>query len=290
MLNDDYAAPDFTLERIFEKLVNLPTFPKVVQKALALLKDPNSSIAKLAELLRYDPAITANILRFTNSAHFGLAQRITDLETALTFLGQQHITEILLASASLPYLNTPIAGYRMDPKDLWRHSIATAIAAETLAKFCSYTDSATAFTGALLHDIGKIALNIFVGDRLDDIFQRARQEKMLFTEAEWRVLGGDHAVIGSEILQLWEFPVNIVRAVRNHHDPDLYIQDTLSAIIALANILVIQMGIGLGADAFRYNVSAQLLDRLHLKRDDIHRCIVTILVDFNKSQDMLNID
>ncbi|MEZ0328459.1 MAG: HDOD domain-containing protein [Dissulfuribacterales bacterium] len=289
-MSDDYNAPDFTLERIFEKLVNLPTFPKVIQKALALLKDPNSSIAKLAELLRYDPAITANILRFTNSAHFGLAQRITDLETALTFLGQQHITEILLASASLPYLNTPIAGYRMEPRDLWRHSIATAIAAETLAKFCSYPDPPTAFTGALLHDIGKIALNIFVGGRLEDIFQMARQEKMIFTEAEWRVLGGDHAVIGAEILQLWEFPSDIVRAVRNHHDPDLYIQDTLSSLMALANILVIQMGIGLGADAFRYNINFELLDRLHLTRADLHRCIVLILMDFNRSQDMLNLD
>jgi putative nucleotidyltransferase with HDIG domain len=289
-MSDDYNAPDFTLERIFEKLVNLPTFPKVIQKALALLKDPNSSIAKLAELLRYDPAITANILRFTNSAHFGLAQRITDLETALTFLGQQHITEILLASASLPYLNTPIAGYRMEPKDLWRHSIATAIAAETLAKLCSYPDPPTAFTGALLHDIGKIALNIFVGERLEGIFQLAKQEKMLFTEAEWRVLGGDHAVIGAEILQLWEFSHDIVRAVRNHHDPDLYIQDTLSAIMALANILVIQMGIGLGADAFRYNVHAELLNKLRLTRADIHRCVAMILLDFNRSQDMLNLE
>lgn len=289
-MSDDYTPPDFTLERIFEKLVNLPTFPKVIQKALALLNDPNSSIAKLAELLRYDPAITANILRFTNSAHFGLAQRITDLETALTFLGQQHISEILLASASLPYLNTPIAGYRMEPRDLWRHSIATAIAAETLAKFCSYSDPSTAFTGALLHDTGKIALNIFVGGRLEEIFQMARQEKMLFTEAEWRVLGGDHAVIGAEILQLWEFPSDIVRAVRNHHDPDLYIQDTLSSIIALANILVIQLGIGLGADAFRYNINSGLLDKLRLKRADLHRCIAMILVDFNKSQDMLNLE
>lgn len=289
-MNDQYAAPDFTLERIFEKLVHLPTFPKVVQKALAMLKDPNSSIAKLAELLRYDPAITANILRFVNSAHFGLAQRITDLETALTFLGQQHITEILLASASLPYLNTPIAGYRMEPRDLWRHSIASAIAAEIIAKFCSYPDPATAFTGALLHDIGKIALNIFVGDRLEQIFQLARQEKMLFTEAEWRVLGGDHAVIGSEILHLWEFPSDIVRAVRNHHDPDLYVQDALSSIIALANIIVIQMGIGLGADAFRYNINPELLNKMHISRSDLHHCVALILVDFNKSQDILNLD
>lgn len=279
---------DFTLEHIFDNLVELPTFPKVIARALAILDDPKGTIAQLVDVLRFDPALTANMLRLTNSAHFGLPRQVTDLHTALTLLGQRQTREILIASAGAPYLTKPLSGYRMAPRDLWAHSMAAALIAEVLGDECNYPDPPVLFTGALLHDIGKIVLNMFVGDRLDEILTLAQQDGFTFTEAEWHVLGGDHAVIGSDILRQWEFPPDIVRAVRNHHDPDLYIYDDLSALLALSNIMAVQLGMGVGADGFRHRITQELLKRFGFTRKDVHRCIVRALAAYEKSSDIIS--
>jgi putative nucleotidyltransferase with HDIG domain len=279
---------DFTLEHIFDNLVELPTFPKIIARALAILDDPKGTTAQLVDVLRFDPALTANMLHLTNSAHFGLPRQVTDLHTALTLLGQRQTREILIASAGAPYLTRPLSGYQMAAKDLWAHSMATALIAEILGEQCNYPDPPVLFTGALLHDIGKIVLNMFVGNRLDEILTIAQQDGLTFTEAEWHVLGGDHAVIGSDILRQWEFPPDIVRAVRNHHDPDLYIYDDLSALLALSNIVAVQLGMGVGADGFRHRVSHKLLERFGLSRKDMHRSIAKAIAAYEKSSDIIS--
>lgn len=281
---------DFTLENIYDKLVHLPTFPKVVQSALAVLSDPNYQVSDLIEILKYDPAVTANLLKVVNSAHFGLRQKVSDLASALPLLGAEKIREVLLASASMPYLIKPVSGYSLGGNGLWAHSMASALAAEALTSKCKFPEGSKLFTAALLHDIGKIAMNLYVGEKAGAIYNVAREDGISFAEAEWRILGADHAIIGSELLKHWDFPHDVVRAVRNHHDPDLYIQDDLSAMLALANILVVQLGIGVGAGEFRYRVHPELLSRLSLSRGDIHDCLVQVLQAFEESQDILSVE
>ena len=281
--------PDFTLELVYDSITELPSFPKVVQKALGMLDDPAVPIAELAETLKYDPGITANILKFANSAYFGLSQQVTSLETALALLGQRQIREILLASASLPYLARPLAGYMMEPVDLWAHSICCALTVDVLSRHVGFKAADSLFIAALLHDIGKIAMHIHVGARLDEIRAIALQEEITFTEAEWRVVGGDHAVIGSQLLRYWEFPHEIVRAVRNHHDPNLYVQDDLSALLALGNVITVKLGVGLGVDAFRHVIHPELLKRCGLRRKDLVLCMGRSLAAMDKAEDILRL-
>ena len=283
------AALDFTLEDIFDNMVELPTFPKVVQEALKLLDDPNVTVEELAETIKYDPAITANIIRITNSAHFGLAQQVSKVETALALLGHNQIREILMASASLPYLSRPLYGYEITPAMLWSHSIGTAIISEVVAQAAGLEAGAECFTAALLHDIGKIVLHIHVGGRLEEIAQVAAQERITFPEAEWKVLGGDHAVIGSELLRMWEFPHDIVRAIRCHHDPDLYVQRREYAVVALSNFLATQLGIGVGNDAFLNRVNLQLLECLGLHRSAFHGVVVEAVERCARARDLFEL-
>ncbi len=280
------VQPDFTLEHIFDNMVELPTFPKVVQDALKMLDDPNTTVDELAEVLKYDPAITANIIKMTNSAHFGLPQQVASVETALALLGHKQIRQILMASASLPYLTRPLYGYDITPDKLWSHSISTAIISEVVAEGCGVDAGAEYFTAALLHDVGKIVLHIYVGGRLDEIAALASQEKITFPEAEWKVLGGDHAVIGSELLRIWEFPNDIVRAIRCHHDPDLYVQRREYAVVAMSNFISSQLGIGVGNDSFLNRINPQILEALGLNRSDYHEIVVKSILKCAKAKDL----
>jgi putative nucleotidyltransferase with HDIG domain len=278
---------DFTLDYVFETLSELPVFPKVVQKAMAMLDDPDISIRELAKTLKFDQALTANILKITNSAHFGLAQRVSDLETALPLLGQHQIRQVLMASAAVPYLTRSMDGYCMNASDLWAHSICCAVISELLADKCNFSSPPALFTSALLHDIGKIVMELYIGPRLKEAILLVNRENITFCEAEWRVIGGDHAIIGSEILNYWDFPADIVRAVRNHHDPDLYIQDELSALLALSNILTVELGIGVGADAFRFRISPELAEISGVSEQDIYEILILGIEKFREASDMM---
>jgi putative nucleotidyltransferase with HDIG domain len=282
-------ASDFTLDYIFESLSELPSFPKVVQKAMKLLDDPDATMEQLADVLKYDQSLTANILRLTNSAHFGLSRQVTGLDTALALLGFQQIRQVLIASASMPFLSKEMDGYNMRASDLWAHGMGCAIISEVVAARCGFAEPAVLFTAALLHDIGKTVMHLYVGPRLKEIVTSANSRKVPFTEAEWAVLGGDHAVIGSDILRKWEFPADIVRAVRNHHDPDLYMQDDLSAMLVLSDVFTVQLGIGVGVEGFRYRIHPELPARLGLDQHALHQCILEGFDAYSRAADLLSL-
>lgn len=264
----DPQSIDTTLEHVFDALTEVPAFPEAVQKALAILEDPDSTHAHVADVLRYDPALTANVLKVANSAHFGLPRQVTSVETALALLGVREIREILIASGSRPYLDQQMPGYGMSAHALWTHSLGCAAASGVVARRFRFDAPEALFTASLLHDIGKIILDLYVGARIEEVLILARTEKIAFTEAEWKVIGTDHAILGSELLRLWNFPQDIVRAVRNHHDPDLYVQDELSSLLSLTNIVAVTLGLGVGIDGFRHHVPRSLVDRLGLGAAD----------------------
>jgi len=277
------------LEQIFETLTEVPTFPKVVQRALKLLDDPNVTIKELENVLKYDPAITANILKLTNSAHFALPQQVTNLETALALLGQNQLRKILVASATIPYFKEPLPGYGLSAIDIWTHSIGCAITGELLAKYFSFSEPSILFTAGILHDIGKVILNLYVWSELDKIQKVALDQDITFMEAEWEILGTDHAIIGSILLKHWEFPAILYRAVRNHHDPDLYIQDDVSAILALANVICAILGIGVGYDSYRYIITEELLKKFNLDANTFNIILVKTIKEMEKVKDILSI-
>ncbi len=264
---------DFTLEAVYESMAALPVFPKIVHKALSILDDPKKNITDVAEIIKFDHGLVANILKLTNSAMFGLSQQVSDLETALALLGQNRIREVLIASAAMPYLSRDLHGYEMSPQDLCYHSIGCAMISEVVSRRLGFPNASELFTASILHDIGKIVLDIYVGPRLGEVLDRSRRDESDFSIAEWEVIGTDHAVAGSSILQHWEFPRDICRAVRAHHDPDLYIQNRLSAMLAFCNVLSVQLGLGVGADGFRYRLSDQLLYVLGCTERDYFACI-----------------
>jgi len=283
------STPNFTLEAVFDSMTDLPVFPKVVHKALEILDDPNKKIADVAEIIKFDQGLVANILKLTNSAIFGLRQQVTDLDTALALLGNQKIRELLVTGAALPYLTRQLSGYEMSPEDLWLHSMGCAVISDVVSRRLGYPEGSTLFTAAILHDIGKIVLDMYVGPRLGEVLMVSKQRDSSFAEAEWTILGTDHAVAGSAILKNWDFPPDICRAVRNHHDPDLYIQDKLSALLALSNIITIQLGFGVGTDGFRYRISPELLDASGCSREGYYWCMENAVDAFYEAEDLLNI-
>jgi len=250
---------------ILAKVKSFPSMPGAPEKLLKLLDNPDTTAAQIGQVLRYDPGLTANLLKLTNSAYFGLPCKVGSVKQAVVLLGWKRLVQLVMASCVNAVMDKPVPGYDLPAGELWRHSIAVSVAAEDLAKELKISASEEIFTAALLHDVGKLVLGGFVKKELEKIETEASRG-ISFEVAERIVLGTDHAEIGAKILKSWSFPSALVNAVRWHHDPDSAGKtDILVDIVHVANILCLMIGIGVGREGLCYEPSPLATKRLGLK-------------------------
>ncbi|HHI97876.1 MAG TPA: HDOD domain-containing protein [Thermodesulfatator atlanticus] len=261
------------LEYVFEELNTVPNFPETAFRALRMLEDENVNFQDLAKVIRYDATITANFLKLVNSAYIGLRRKVESLAQAFALLGLNQIRFFLVAACAGQYLNRALHGYGLSPYEVWLHSLGSGVFAELIAEKVKIKNPDHVFTAALLHDIGKLVLDLFVGGELEVIRELVKDEGLTFMEAEIMVLGTDHAVIGAELLRRWGFPQETIFAVRAHHDEDWMVQNQAAAIVALSNMLTNLLGIGMGADGLSYRVPPKLLKVVGLKDRELFSVI-----------------
>jgi putative nucleotidyltransferase with HDIG domain len=257
------------LQRIFATITDLPSMPASGIRMLNLLENPEASVDAIEDILRHDPGLTANVLKLANSAYFGIPTRVGSPRQAVILLGLRRLVQLVIASCVSAIMGRPVPGYDLTAGDLWRHSIAVAIAAEALVKKKRGGGVEDVFTAALLHDAGKIVLGRFVQEELPDI-QRIRACGMPLVLAENMVLGTDHAQIGAKILEAWAFPPDVVRAVRWHHDPEA--ADGSRNLIDIVHLADLMCRKNAGADPLdeaQGELSPAVLSRLGISQDQL---------------------
>jgi putative nucleotidyltransferase with HDIG domain len=103
-------------------------------------------------------------------------------------------------------------------RDLWRHSLEVARVCERLATSAHGVNREEAFLAGLVHDIGRLTISRLPGARA--AYGRLLEKGCEPVIAELFLLGCDHGETGAEVLRLWDFPVHLVDAVANHHQPE----------------------------------------------------------------------
>ncbi|MFZ5776162.1 MAG: HDOD domain-containing protein [Thermodesulfobacteriota bacterium] len=278
------------LEEILALVKHVPPFPKVAQRVSEMLQDPDVTVSQLAEVIQFDPVITANVLKICNASYFGLPRKVSSLDEALVIVGNDTLKEIIITSSSARfYKGAAGEGYKLEQGELWRHSVAVGIMAKELSKHIPNVNSGAAFTVGLLHDIGKRFLSSFVADEFKKIMAKVLADGCSFVEAEKELLGASHAELGGMILNQWEFPKEMELAVLQHHDPDALEKDTLTAVVALANALVISMGVGVGADGLSVKVQGAGLKRFGITPMDLELSMATLFMEIERAEDLFHL-
>lgn len=263
-----------SLDEIVSRVDDLPALPQIVAKVLKLTDDPNSTVKELSEVICQDQVLTAKVLRLANSAYYGYPRRIGSIVEAIVMLGFKVIRNLVMAASVQKILYQDVAGYRLEAGDLWRHSIACAMAAHRIAKRVGYHKSDEAFIAGLLHDIGKVVLSVYVNEVYGEIVKRVKEFHISFSQAEGDVLGFTHADVGARVVDRWNLPKPYVDAIAHHHEPELGKENhKLVAIVHLADILCMMMGIGLGGDGMYYAVSSEAFSVLELSSVDVENIL-----------------
>ena len=275
------------LKQIMAKVKSFPAMPSTAAKLLSLLDNPDVSFSQLEEIIRYDPGLTADILKLTNSAYFGIPLKVSSVKQGMTMLGWKRLLQLVMTLCMSTLMKKPVPGYDLPQGELWRHSIAVSIAAENIVKNLKISDAEDVFTAALLHDIGKLVLGGFVKKDLEFIEDMV-SKGLTFDVAEHVILGTDHAEVGSHILKQWSFPDELVKAVRWHHNPEScegYCK--MSDIVHVANNIGKGIGVRRKKSDLHSELSVQAVDNLGLKPDDLDDIADQTLEGVNNLADVL---
>jgi len=275
------------IKRIMDQVKSFPGMPATAARLMKVLEDPDSTAAQIEEVLRYDAGLTANILKLTNSAYFGIPSKVSSVKQAIVMLGWKRLLQLVMTMCMSTVMKKPVAGYDLPQGELWRHSVAVSVAAEAVVKALRIPQAEEVFTAALLHDVGKLILGGFVKDDIEQI-EAMVIKGIPFEVAEYIVIGTDHAEIGARILKKWEFPANLVNAVGWHHDPETCENYcTLSDIVHIADTIGLRIGFGRGQSGIEVEPSVSVTDRLGLEPVDIEVLTGQTLEGVNKLSDHL---
>ena len=263
------------LDDYINRVEHLPPAPAVLPKLLPLLNRADTDNNQVVQLITYDPSLTARVLQLCNSAFLGGASPAADLQEAVTRLGYNEVYRIVAAVSGARALSPAQKGYGFAAGELWRHSVAAAVAAQAIAEDLEEEAASVAFTAGLLHDIGKVVLAEALEHVYAKLIQETEDNQESLLDAEKKLLGAQHAEIGGRLLTRWSFPDNLVEAVEFHHQPDAAsTHGRLAAFAYLGNLIAHFMGFSYGHQAFAFRGRLEALTLVDLTPDQLPKYMI----------------
>lgn len=180
------------LKQAISRVGALPAAPRQYLALTRLLRDPDTSAARVAEVVAQDPTVAARVLRLTNSAYYSGGREIGDLRTAVTRLGQNTLRQLVLASEVFAVGSNADADAVRD-RSLRISRLAGRLLAGPSAELAS--------TAGLLAEVGQLLPSLGI-----EAIQEAGAD-------------ASYCITGAYLLGLWGLPGPIVEAVAFHRQP-----------------------------------------------------------------------
>jgi putative nucleotidyltransferase with HDIG domain len=104
---------------------------------------------------------------------------------------------------------------------MWNHAYRAAFYAYILAKSFKRKKELLddVYVGGILHDLGQIVIASLHPDLLDRITRVSREKGIPAKLLEDFSVGLNHAEVGALIAKKWNFPEQLISAIRYHHQP-----------------------------------------------------------------------
>lgn len=272
---------------VFNRLSRLPALRPSTLQLLSISVDSDTAISEFERVFKSDPVLAADLLILANSPAFGVRADVHDIRHAITLLGMERIRSLAVAVAVKGYLR---AGRWAGPlQAAWRHSIATAVIAETLGG-AEATSVPLLYTAGLMHDVGRLALFQISAEKYGQVLTTEFARIQEYIELEKVLFGCSHDDAGAFLAAAWGFPPMLCDCIRFHHwDVAVHagqLFELVGVACRLADILgfaeVKRADLVEGPDAVCATVPARLCDRPELAPDQLKSKIEAQLESFQE--------
>ena len=230
-------------EDIVGDVGDLPPMPIVAVKVLEMLQDQDTTMKQLAEVVSLDAAVSARMLKITNSSMYGLTRQITTLQNALVMLGERTVRSLVLASS----MSSVNKSYGLLEKMLWEESVGCALASRFISTKLGVSNPDEAFLAGLFANLGKVIRNNNDPERYRELVEAVYNGAGDYFTLEQEVFTAPYSVVGAAVLSSWEIAPLLVYAVHYHISVegtnDKEVLD-LAAVVNLASYVCLSLGIG----------------------------------------------
>jgi len=193
----------------------VPPLPAVAQRILALVSQEDVNAKEVGDLVKMDPSFAAELLRFANSALFGVRREVKSLSHAIVLVGMDRVKTM----ATLVAMNRMVrSSVRIEAlRKVWIHSLITAIITEELAaRFRQSRESA--YTLGLLHNLGTLGLMSAYPEQYSCMLEVNEDFGFDLLQTERDLFEIDHCLAGCYLAQDWDYPDELAAAIAGHHD------------------------------------------------------------------------
>jgi len=225
------------------KICNLPALPNIVNEALRMLNDPDTSNNDLIKIFSKDQSFIAKILTIANSPIYGLRREVSTLDFAILVLGFNEIKNIIFAISFIESFRNERDRY-FNQSGFWLHSFITANVARRICEDLDVKKRGEAFVAGFLHDFGISILHRYLHSEFVQIYNNVATG-MSYYDAERSVMNLNHFEIGEILMEKWSLPYILSDAIRYHHDPSsANVDKELASIVHLADYMCQYFNIG----------------------------------------------
>jgi len=193
--------------RLFEDLNDnklvLPSLPDIAIRVGQAVTAEDSDARKVAKLIETDLAMSAKLIKASNSAFYGRPKQVTTLPEAVVRLGMNTTHKLVMSFALRELFRSTSTHLVRRLNSLWEHSRQIAAICHLLAKKSKGFNPDLALLAGLVHDIGVLVIINYAKD-----FHNSEDGPEQLNEAITKMRGQ----IGSKVLTSWDFPEELISA------------------------------------------------------------------------------
>jgi len=271
----------------------MPSLSITVSKILEVSRDPQVTAKDLNKVISLDPVLVGRVLKLVNSAYYGLQNKVTSLVTAIIMLGINTIKNLALSTAVLGNVQKDSSFKALNVNGFWRHSIGVGVTSKLIGAKIGITLNRQEefFIGGLLHDIGKIPINVlFEEDYLKAIHQ-ADFEKTQLIDMESKIIGITHSEVGKMIAEKWRLTGETYECILHHHDPNMASEENfkLVASVSIANTFCNVNQIGFSGNRYAKKNDDYILSSVGVTEEYLDEVFETISDEIEKASVFLQV-
>jgi HD-like signal output (HDOD) protein len=263
------------LRRVVRDIEKFPALLPVVQKGLAIIENPDGTTAQLTRVLQADPVVVARVLRFANSAYFGVMGEVRTVLMAVNIIGYRKLQAMLrhiLVSGLIELLSQG----RPAATRIRNTAVAASAAAHELALYCELEDPEELMVAGLLFNVGELAL-FWSFPREYEALLKSQGERPP-SAAHWAVFGVDSTQVGRVVLEAWQFPALFCEVVARWPDPlSEAVPCAMRRCLAIVHVSVALARAHMSPErAGSLEFAPEILDELKLGEEDLQGALLVL--------------
>jgi len=211
----------------------LPSLPAIALEVIDLVQDPDVSLKQIAETIQHDPAMAGKILKTVNSSFYGQPKRITTITNALVVLGLNSVKTLALGFSLVSQMkDADVEGF--DHTNYWLRCVTCSAASKTLCEKSGKGEPEEAFLGALLQDLGMLAMNAALEAEYNAVYKESKKIHRDLGPLEREAFEVDHAEVGAALAEKWRLPGILIDCIKFHERPTSCKSDSLHLVRCVA--------------------------------------------------------